>query len=107
VKSLSQQAKIASSPERTKKAKKNERSGIVISIFGLLLTIFAFLWPITIRVMFGSPVFIISFFVGIFGGILTIVLGLSIIVYYAIEGGVLARQQKNGEGNPDMLSCAG
>jgi hypothetical protein len=102
VKGLSEQAKIAYFPEKIKKAKKNERSGIVVSIFGLLLTIFAFLWPIMIRVMFGSPVFIIFFFIGIFGGILTIVFGLLISIYYAVEGGVLRKQQKIGEGNPDM-----
>jgi len=99
---LSEQAKIACFPEKIKKAKKNERSGIVVSIFGLLLTIFAFLWPITTKVNFYSPLFIVTFFVGIFGGILTIVLGFSISIYYAVEGGVLRKQLKIGEGNPDM-----
>jgi hypothetical protein len=49
--------------------------------------------------VFGSPVFIIFFFIGIFGGILTIVFGLSISIYFAVEGGVLRKQQKIGEDN--------
>ena len=102
MKGLSEQAKIAYFPESIKKAKKNERSGIIVSILGLLLTVFAFLWPITIKVNFYSPAFIISFFVGIFGGILTIVSGFSISIYYALESGVLKKEQKIGEGNPDM-----
>jgi hypothetical protein len=102
VKRLSEQAKISCFLEKIKKAKKNERSGVAISIFGLFLTIFAFLWPSMIKVVWGSPVFTFFFFIGIFGGILTIVLGLSIITYYAVEGGVLRKQQKGYEGIPDM-----
>ena len=99
---MSERAKIACFPEKIKKAKKNERSGIVISIFGVLLTVFAFLWPAMIKVVWGSPVFTFFLFIGIFGGILTIVFGLSVSIYYAVEGGVLRKQQKIGEGNPDM-----
>jgi hypothetical protein len=102
VKGLSEQAKTTYLQEKIKHAKKSERSGIVISIFGSVLVFFSFLYPMMIKLMYASPAFLVFFFVGIIGGILAIILGLAIGIYYAVEGGILVRQLKSDEGNPDM-----
>jgi len=103
VKGLSEQAKTTYLQEKIKQARKSERSGIILSILGSVLVFFSFLYPIMIKLMYASPAFLVFFFVGIIGGIFAIILGLAIGIYYAVEGGVLMRQQKNGEGNPDMV----
>jgi len=101
-KGLSGRAKTTYLQEKIKEARKSERSGIVISILGSVLVVFSFSFPIMIKLMYASPAFLAFFFVGIIGGILAIILGLVIGIYYAVEGGILMRQQKIGEDNPDM-----
>ena len=99
---LSEQARTTYLQQKIKEARKSERSRIVISILGSTLAFFSFLFPIMIKLMYASAAFLVFFFVGILGGIIAIILGLAISIYYALEGGVLRIQQKNSEGNPDM-----
>jgi hypothetical protein len=88
---FSEQAKVAYLQERIKEAKRSERRGTVISIFGLILTTFSFLSPLIIKVVW-FPAAYLPFLLGIIGGILVIVLGMAISIHYAIQGGVLMEQ---------------
>lgn len=85
---LSEQAKVAYLQERIREAKRSERRGTAVSIFGLILVTFSFLSPLIIKVMW-SPAAFLPFLLGIIGGILIIVWGMAISIHYAIQGGVL------------------
>jgi len=85
--SLSEQAKVAYLQERIEEVKSSERRGAIISIFGLILV---FLPPIIIKIIWSAPTFLPL--VGIIGGLLIIVWGMAISIYYAIQGGVLMEQ---------------
>ena len=103
---MSDQAKTIYLQEKIKIARKSERSGIAIAILGSALVFFSFLYPIMIKLMYASIAFLAFFIIGIIDGILAIILGLAIGIYYAVERGVLMRQQK-GKGNPGVPSYAG
>jgi hypothetical protein len=103
---LSDEAKVAYLQEKIKEAKRSERRGTVISIFGLVLTTFSFLFAaLFIKVMPSSAYLpnLLSFF-GAIGGILIIAWGMGISINYAIQGGVLMEQLRrmaqNGLGIP-------
>ena len=85
--SVSEQAKVAYLQESIKEAKRSERRGIIISIFGLILV---FLPPIIVKIMWSAPTFLPL--LGIIGGLLIIVWGMAISINYAIQGGVLMEQ---------------
>jgi hypothetical protein len=85
--SVSEQAKVAYLQERIEEAKRSERRGIIISIFGLIIV---FLPPIIVKIMWSSPTFLPL--LGIIGGLLIIVSGMAISINYAIQGGVLMEQ---------------
>jgi len=100
---LSDEAKVAYLRERIKEARKSERRGTVLSIFGLVLTTFSFLSLLIIKVAW-SPAASLLFLLGVIGGILIIILGMGISINYAIQGGVLVEQLRrmaqNGLGLP-------
>jgi hypothetical protein len=109
---LSDEAKIAYLQERIKEAKKSERSGTVISIFGLILVIFSFLFAVLFIKIMPSPDYLLNllFFLGIIGGILIIILGMGISINYAIQRGVvmeqLRRMAQNDLGLPHLtMNC--
>jgi uncharacterized membrane protein len=85
--SVSEQAKVAYLQESIKEAKRSERRGIIISIFGLILV---FLPPIIVKIMWSAPTFLPL--LGIIGGLLIIVWGMAISINYAIKRGVLMEQ---------------
>jgi Flp pilus assembly protein TadB len=88
---LADQEKLAYLQERVKEAKRSERRGNVISIFGLILATFSFLFPLIIRIVWSLAAYLPLFF-GIIGGILIIVWGMAISINYAIQGGVLMEE---------------
>jgi hypothetical protein len=85
--SLSEQVKVAYLQKSIKEAKRSERRGTIISIFGLILV---FLPPIIVKIMWSAPTFLPL--LGIIGGLLIIVWGMAISINYAIQGGVLMEQ---------------
>jgi len=90
---LVEQPKLAYLQEGIKKAKRSERSGTAISIFGLMIVTLSILFPQIIKTM-PSPAYYMPFFFGLFGGLLIIVLGMGFSIYYAIQGGVITDQLK-------------
>jgi hypothetical protein len=90
VSDLSEQVMITYLQEKIKKIKRDEKGGVAVSIFGILLITFS-----VVSARFIAPVLQIFSFFGLIGGVLIIILGLSISIYFAVQGGVLLKHQKN------------
>ena len=81
---MSEEAKVTFLQEKIREAKRNERIGDILFVFGLILAFASWIIPITLYYNYLSSIGVPMLF-GIIGGISSIVIGLTSMLYYSVK----------------------
>ena len=81
---LSEEANVTFLQEKIREAKRNERVGDVLFIFGLVLAFASWIIPITLYYNY-LPSMGVPMLFGIIGGTSSIVIGLTSMLYYSVK----------------------
>ena len=92
---MSEQSSAVWFDERIEEAKRKEKGGIIISMLGITLAVFSFLYPIMMRLVYVSIAFLIFFFAAVLFGLFSVILGFLFSLRYEVDCGVLTRQKRN------------